>query len=536
MNDVADIIIIGSGASGAAAAWSLSRDKSLRIVCFEQGSISNMSDYPTKSEDWELSRSEKSSFDPNIRKNLADYPIDDSDSPISIANFNGYGGSTILYSAHFPRFHPSDFRVKTLDNIADDWPLGYSDLNPYFDENEKKMGVAGLVGDTAYPEYSSLLPPVPLGDMGKKLAKAFNEMNWHWWPSYAAINTDKRNNRANCINLGPCNVGCSQGAKGSVDVTYWPLAKLNGVEVYTESRVYEITLDKKGLADGILYFDKHGNECQFKAKIVIVACSGIGTPRLLLNSKSEAFPDGLLNDNGLVGKNLMLHPLAYVEGVFDEDLKSSIGPHGCCILSQEFYETRSENNFSRGYTMQILRGAPPIESATTGYFMRQLSIGKNHHQDFQKLFNHTAGIAIISEDLPEKHNRVELDYENKDSFGLPGVKVHYEMSENTKKILKHGIKMSKEIFSSAGAKVTSSFAPVKNSGWHLMGTARMGSDPKTSVVNKFGQAHQVKNIFIVDSSVFVTSGAVNPVATAQAITLFSCNYIRENISNISNPL
>ena len=143
-----------------------------------------------------MSRSEKYSFDPNIRKNLADYPIDDSNSPISIANFNGYGGSTILYSAHFPRFHPSDFRVKTLDNIADDWPLSYSDLNPYFDENEKKMGVAGLVGDTAYPEYSSLLPPVPLGDMGKKLAKAFNEMNWHWWPSYAAINTDKRNNRA----------------------------------------------------------------------------------------------------------------------------------------------------------------------------------------------------------------------------------------------------------------------------------------------------------------------------------------------------
>jgi choline dehydrogenase-like flavoprotein len=126
MTDVADIIIIGSGASGAAAAWSLSQDKSLRIVCFEQGSISDPSDYPTKSSDWELSRFDKSSSNPNIRNNLADYPIDDSNSPISIANFNGYGGSTILYSAHFPRFHPSDFRVKTLDNISDDWPLSYS--------------------------------------------------------------------------------------------------------------------------------------------------------------------------------------------------------------------------------------------------------------------------------------------------------------------------------------------------------------------------------------------------------------------------
>ena len=190
MSDAADIIIIGSGASGAAAAWSLSRDNSLRIICFEQGSIPDSSDYPTKSMDWELARSGSFSFDPNIRKNSADYPIDDSKSPISIANFNGFGGSTILYSAHFPRFHLSDFRVKTLDNIADDWPLSYSELDPFFNENEKIMGVAGLVGDTAYPEYNSLLPPIPLGDMGKVMAKAFNKKNWHWWPSYSAINTD----------------------------------------------------------------------------------------------------------------------------------------------------------------------------------------------------------------------------------------------------------------------------------------------------------------------------------------------------------
>ena len=535
MSDAADVVIIGSGASGAAAAWSLSRDNSLRIVCFEQGSISDPSDYPTKSTDWELARYGRSSFDPNIRKNSADYPIDDSKSPISIANFNGFGGSTILYSAHFPRFHPSDFRVKTLDDVAEDWPLSYDELNPYFDENEKMMGVSGLVGDTAYPEYNSLLPPVPLGNMGKELAKAFNKKNWHWWPSYAAINTDKHNNRASCINLGPCNIGCSQGAKGSVDVTYWPLAQLNGVEVYTESRVHEITLDSKGLVDGVLYMDINGNERQCKAKIVIVACSGIGTPRLLLHSKSSAFPDGLLNDNGLVGKNLMLHPLAYVEGIFEKDLQSSLGPHGCCIFSQEFYETRVEHDFLRGYTMQILRGAPPIETAISGYFMRQLSIGKKHHEQFEKLFNHTAGIATITEDLPQLHNRVELDYDNKDLFGMPGVKVFYEMSDNSKNILKHALKMSKEIFSEAGAKVTASFAPVKQTGWHLMGTARMGTSPQTSVVNKYGQAHQVKNLFIVDSSVFVTSGAANPVATAQAVTLFFCNYIRENISNITGP-
>ena len=347
MKDIADIIIIGSGASGAAAAWSLSRDKSLRIICFEQGSVTQPETYPSVSVDWELSRSGKFSSNPRVRQNLADYPIDDSASPISIANFNGFGGSTILYSAHFPRFHPSDFRVKSLDGVADDWPLSYSELEPFFDENERMMGVAGLVGDTAYPEYDSLLPPVPLGSMGQAMATAFNRLGWHWWPSYSAINTHKHQNRPPCINLGPCNTGCAQGAKASVDVTYWPIARLNGVQVLTESRVHQISLDSMGLADGVLYVDAKGVEQRCRARVVIVACSGVGTPRLLLHSKSSAFPDGLLNDNGLVDKNLMIHPLAYTEGVFEQDLQSNIGPHGCCILSQEFYETAQDRDFLR---------------------------------------------------------------------------------------------------------------------------------------------------------------------------------------------
>ena len=532
MKDIVDIIIIGSGASGAAAAWSLSRDKSLRIICFEQGLVTDPTEYPSVSTDWELSRTSNFSSNPGVRNNPADYPVDDSASPISIANFNGFGGSTILYSAHFPRFHPSDFRVKSLDGVADDWPLSYSDLEPFFTENEGMMGVAGLVGDTAYPSYESLLPPVPLGAMGQVMASAFNKLGWHWWPSYSAINTHKHQNRPACINLGPCNTGCAQGAKASVDVTYWPSARLNGVQIFTECRVREITLDSKGLADGVLYIDNKGIERCCKARVVIVACSGIGTPRLLLHSKSSAFPNGLLNNNGLVGRNLMLHPLAYTEAVFEQDLRSSIGPHGCCILSHEFYETSRVRDFLRGYTMHVLRGTPPVETAVSGYFMRQIPIGKDHHKRFDKLFNRTVGIAVISEDLPELHNRIELDYDHCDSSGMPGVKVFYVPSDNTKNILKHGIEMSKTVFSAAGAKVISSFAPVKHSGWHLMGTARMGDDPATSVVNRYGQAHTVKNLFIVDSSIFVTSGAVNPVATAQALTLMICNYIRNNISKL----
>lgn len=528
MNQDVDIVIVGSGASGAAAAWRLSQDSSCRIVCLEQGSVMDPGAYPSTRVDWELLRSTDFSSNPGVRRHPADYPIDDSDSPISIANFNGFGGSTILYSAHFPRMHPSDFRTRTLDGVGDDWPVTYSDIQPYFELNESMMGVSGLVGDPANPDYKSLLPPVPMGPMGRAVAEGFNRLGWHWWPSYAAINTRRHGERGACINLGPCNSGCAQGAKGSVDVTYWPLAKQQGVEVRTQCRVVEVTLGQRGRADGVLYLDAAGALHKLKAKVVVLACSGIGTPRLMLNSRSSAFPNGLGNESGMLGCNLMLHPLAYIEAMFDRDLQSSMGPHGACILSQQFYETSPDRDFSRGYTLQVLRGAPPAETAVTGYFMRQIPLGAGHHEKFLETFNRTAGIAVISEDLPESHNRIELDPDHCDSSGMPGVKVHYKLSDNTKNMLKHGIDASRQVFEAAGAKVTSSFAPVKHTGWHLMGTARMGDDPNRSVVNRYGQVHGVNNLFVVDSSVFVTSGAVNPVATAQALTLWACDYLSKH--------
>lgn len=521
-----DIVIVGSGASGAAAAWSLSRSLNLKVLCIEQGKRTRSDNYPSVHPDWELKRKVEFNSDPNIRKNAADYPVDNSNSPISLANFNGFGGSTILYSGHFPRFHPSDFMTKSLDGIGMDWPIKYEDLKPYFSLNEKMMGVAGLVGDPANPYYESLLPPVPLGLGGQAVAEGFNKLGWHWWPSYSAINTKKHLGRASCINLGPCNTGCAQGAKGSVDLTYWPLAIKQGVEVRTECTVYDIVLsDDAYSVKGIRYIDSKGEKVFQEAGIVILACSGAGTPRLLLNSKSKNYPNGLLNNYDLVGRNLMLHPLAYVEGVFDRDINSSIGPQGCSLFSQEFYETNFERGFLRGYTMQILRGSSPLDTAQTGYWTRTIPVGKNHHEFFSRFYNRNMGIAIISEDIPEEHNRIELDYSNKDIKGVPGVKCIYTINENTKKILAHGISRAKEVFEASGARVTSSFSPIRHAGWHIMGTARMGDSIESSVVDKNGESHAVSNLYIVDSSVFVTSGAVNPVATAQAITLKICDYI-----------
>ena len=526
-------MIIGAGATGAAATWSLSQTN-LNILCLEQGDRMDALDYPSTKRNWEVLRQKEYHVSPNVRKLAADYPINDKDSPISISNFNGVGGGTILYSGHFPRFHPSDFKVRTLDGVADDWPIDYFQLEPYYSENDRIMGVSGIADDPAYPPIDGLLPPIPLGKLGETMGKGFNKLGWHWWPSYSAIITRSYKGREKCTNLGPCNTGCAQGAKSSVDITYWPQALRNGVKLKTRCRVREITVNKKGKVTGVIYYDQEGVECRQKASVVILACNGVGTPRLLLNSSSVSFPDGLANRSGLVGRNLMLHPLGYVEGIFDEPINSHLGPQGCCIQSQEFYETDTKRDFVRGYTMQILRGAGPIETALSGFARKAIPWGIDHHKAFAKSFGRTIGIGIIVEDLPELNNTVTLDPDLVDTNGIPAPKISYKMSENSKKMLVHGLARGKEVMQAAGSKKTLVFGPVRHAGWHLMGTARMGIDPNNSVVNQWGRSHDVRNLFIVDSSIYVTSGGVNPVSTMQAVALYIADAMKKNLKTLFN--
>ena len=527
MSQSHDIVIIGAGASGAAAAWNLSK-KFDDIACIEQGDWMDPSKYPSTSTDWEILKSRNFSPLPNERMLPSDYAIDDKDSPIAISNFNAVGGSTILYSGHFPRMHPSDFNTHTNDGVGYDWPINYEDIDEFYNMNDQMMGVSGLEGDPAYPEIKGLLPPVDLGQIAEVIGSGFNKLGWHWWPSYAAILTREKNGRGRCMNLGPCNTGCPQGAKASVDVTYWPEAIKNGVKLYTNSRVKEIITNSKDEVKGIIYFDKNNVETFMSCKKVLVACNGVGTPRLLLNSRSNVRNETLANRSTLVGKNLMLHPLGFVEGYFKKNLNSSIGPHGCCVLSQEFYETSSKREFKRGFTMQILRGPGPIEFSKSAVQRRLIPIGNGHHEAFKEKFNKNIGISIICEDLPNEQNSVVLHDTLKDSNGIPCPKINYKLCDNTKKMMAFGIERAKEVMEASGAEEIYSFGPVRNTGWHLMGTTRMGENRETSVVNKFGMCHDVKDLFIIDSSVFPTGGGVNPTSTIQAVALYITENIKQN--------
>jgi choline dehydrogenase-like flavoprotein len=152
----------------------------MKILCLEQGDWVKPTDYPSNGRDWEARGNDDFSYSPNRRGRVTDYPINEDASPIKIANFNGVGGGTILYAGHFPRFHPSDFRVRSLDGVGDDWPIDYKMLEPYYAENARMMGISGLAGDPAYPPKQPMMPPLPLGKSGTALARGLNRLGWHW--------------------------------------------------------------------------------------------------------------------------------------------------------------------------------------------------------------------------------------------------------------------------------------------------------------------------------------------------------------------
>ena len=278
-----DVLIVGAGASGAAAAWRLAR-AGLRVTCLEQGDWVSYADTPSLHPEWEIARQTTHHPNPNVRKGPSDYPVDDADAAIKPFLYNAVGGSTILWGAHFPRFRPSDFRTRTLDGVGDDWPICYEDLAPYYEQNDRMMGVSGRNGDPGNPPRGPRqMPPLAPGRAGERMAAAFDRLGWHWWPADVAINSAPYGaGRGACNNCGPCDLGCPVKARSSADVTYWPQALAAGVRLITQATAFEVETDAQGRASGVAYFDRDGVIRRHGAAVVALAANGLGTPRLML--------------------------------------------------------------------------------------------------------------------------------------------------------------------------------------------------------------------------------------------------------------
>lgn len=522
----AEVLVIGAGAGGAALSWRLAT-QGVRVLCLEQGGWAAPESGPAAQDDWERRRLQDWHPDPNRRAAAADYPVDDTACPIRPLMFAGVGGATVMWSGHLPRFHPSDFRMRTLDGVGDDWPIGWSDLAPYYALNERVSGCAGLTGNPAYPaEQGERLPPASLLPFEARVAAGFDRLGWHWWPADIAVLTQARPGREACNHCGPCEIGCHRRAKASTDVTYWPAALAAGARLVTGARVERITLDPtERRATGAVWLDARGARHRVRADAVVIAANGLGTPRLLLLSRSARFPDGLANDSGLVGRRLMLHPLARLAGRFGEAIGGHRGIAAGAIVSRQFYETDPRRGFVRGFKLQVLRGTGPAGTALAGGGFGRLPWGRGHHAAFGATFDHTLAVSVCADDLPEEVNRVALAPDRPDTHGLPGVRMIYRVGANTRAILDHGLDRARELLDAIGAEATQATPLVADAGFHLMGTARMGDDPARSVVDRFGRAHAVPNLFLADASVFVTAAAVNPAHTIQALALRAADHM-----------
>ena len=520
-----DLLIIGAGLSGAVVARRLS-EASFQVTCIEQGRWHQKEDYPGKSRKWELMSQGSWHGSPNYRGRSEDYPINDTESDMKPMLFNGVGGSTILFGAHWMRMLPSDFRTHTIDGVANDWPVNYEELSPYYDQVDTAFGVSGISGDPAFPPRSDFpMPPLPIGKLGEKVAKAHHRLGWHWWPGSNAIASRPYLNRRPCVQRSTCGTGCNEGAKASTDLTHWPLAIQHGAQLLTNSRVTNI-ISTGNKVTGAVFIDSAGNQRHISAKLIVMAASAIGTPRLLLNSEACGQNTGISNSSGLVGRRLMMHPFTRVVGLFDEHLDSTQGHWGQSIYSMEFAETRSNSCFVRGAKWNLSPSGGPLQAAL---FPSARPLWEHSiHSTVEQWLGRSAIWGISCEDLPDDRNRLILDEELIDTDDMPAPRLLYRLSENTRLMLKFNIQKAKESLVEAGAHETLSSDLLPEYGWHPLGTCCMGNDPSDSVVNRFGQSHDIANLFIADGSTFVTGSSVNPAATIAALALRTADHIIEN--------
>jgi choline dehydrogenase-like flavoprotein len=516
-----DVLVVGSGAAGAALSMRLA-ERGASVVCLEQGDWVDRARLPKAHVDWEVRGRRFWAANPNVRRWPADYPVgSEGENPVDIYMYNGVGGSTVGFAGNYWRMAPSDFRVHSLDGVGVDWPLTYEELAPYYTINESVVGVAGLAGDPCGPERDPLpQPPAPLGRPGELLRDAYEKLGWYWWPTEQAIATAGHAGRPACANRGWCTFGCPQGSLSTADVTYWPQALKHGVDLRTNARVREIVTGPDGRAVGALYYDRDGMIREVRAAVVIVACGGLGTPRLLMLSAGPRHRDGLANSSGMVGKNLMTHVQSFAVGLFDEAVEGWHGTWGGTVSTRQFYETDPARGYTRGFIMSGCRGWSPLNLA-----LQVAPWGSGHHAALEHRINHEIVMYLCGEDLPEASNRVELDWDQQDAFGMPGVRTFYTLGENSRRLGLDMIAHGHEVLGAAGASSVRDFGLSPIWGWHLLGTARMGIDPKTSVVDAFNQAHDVPRLFVVDGSSLPTSGGVNPAATIQALALRCADHI-----------
>jgi choline dehydrogenase-like flavoprotein len=412
-----------------------------------------------------------------------------------------------------------------LDGVGADWPISYEDLVPFYRKVELELGVSGDAKDP----WTPLIEPYPNPAFKSSYAnqiiqRGCDKLGIKLWPVPVARLSRPFDARPKCVQCGMCDMGCMNRAKSSIDVTYIPKAEATGrVVVRPQCIVTRILVGKDGKAKGVIFVDDTGAEHELKASIVIVSAGAIQSPRLLLNSKSSLFPDGLANSSGLVGKYFLMHFGVKSTAIFPERIDDFRGFAGGPI-SQDFNFSDSRNNYARGYRIDLISGARgPIGMARESQMW-----GTELKEYMRRYFGHVAGVHAVGEPIADIRNCVDVDPEARDEFGLPAARITMEWRENEKRMSRAMGGRLKDILDATGyskmIEMRHSIDNISRSS-HNAGSCRMGNDPKTSVLNSFCQTHDISNLFVIDASCFVTIGTANPSLTIHAIAARASKYI-----------
>jgi choline dehydrogenase-like flavoprotein len=495
-NAPVDMLIVGAGAGGLVLAQRLAR-AGWKVVVLEKGPF------------WDPDRDWVSDEAGSHQLYWTDKRIIGGSDPVEMGKNNsgqGVGGSMTHFAGYTPRFHPSDFEVRKRDGVAVDWPVSYWELKPYFERLELELPVAGQDwpwGDPhSYPHTAH-----PVAGAASVAWRGAREYGIEMRVGPVAITNGVFGNRPHCIYRGFCLEGCKVNAKASPLITHLPDAIERGCEVRADSMAIRIEVDGDGgRVTGVTYMHEGREEFQ-QADAVAVCGYAIESPRLLLNSTSKRWPNGLANDNDLVGRYVMVQGATQVAARFPTELRMYKAPPPE-ISSEQFYETDESRGFARGFSIQTV-GPLPIEWSThvmaDGHWGAAL-------REYMRDYNHWTVLGVLCELLPAPDNRVTLADE-KDQYGMPIARFNYTQGDNDKKNIAYASRILEEIWEGAGAQDTLKIDRYA----HLVGGCRMGFTPEDSVIDAAHKAWSLDNLYVVDGSVFPTQGAANPALPIMAL-------------------
>lgn len=546
-----DFLIVGAGGAGGVVAKELSTN-GFQVVVLEQGPYLHEDDFvhdELKARNMYVSPPYGEAFLTNdYSKQPNTFRRNESETAAvkpAVEYGRCVGGGTVHFTANYWRLHEIDFVERShWGPIAGtgfaDWPIHYAELEPYYTKAEWDLGISGLAGASPFDPPRSKpypLPPMPAKSSGVLLERAARKLGLHAFPAPLAVLTAPYQGRSECRNCGFCEwFGCEWAAKSSSLASVIPMAEETGrCEIRPNSYVKRIETDARGRVTGAMYFDDQQNVQFQRAKAVVVCANGAETPRLLLVSDSSLFPHGLANSNGMVGKFLMFDHGSGARGIFEHPLNDYQGVQVTRIL-HDYYDADPKRGFYGGAGIDARFDELPIAYGLQGMPPGTPRWGAGYKRALGDYFRRSMLVLAHTTSLPLETNNISLDPTVKDAWGQPAIRVTYSSHAEDLKTMAFFRDKCMEILDAAGAQQKWAF-PVASieGGVHLLGSCRMGNDPKSSVVNKYHQTHDVPNLFLVDGSSMVTAGRHQPTCTIQALAYRAADYMTRMAKSGSIP-